>query len=104
MQMSYHGLVLEPVRDVIFDTRVDDLWAAVHRTSNRTVVILTTKRPDDITLALAKLRDWSAVDEWDETDADLVDFVARFPGEASLPAYSDWETVVPYGDNWPFDA
>lgn len=104
MQLSYQGLVLEPVRDVMFNSQVKNLWAAVHRTTNRTILVLTTSRPDTITLALSKLRDWSAVDEWGEADADLVAFVRRFPGEAALPAYSDWETDVPYGANWPVDA
>lgn len=105
MQVTYRGLALEQMRDRLFDTLVRDTWYVLHQGSGRTVMTLTcaARRAEEITTALARLRDWKNISEW-EGDVGLAAFVARYPGEAQLPRpvagiSQAWDDDVPYGDD-----
>lgn len=109
MQVTFRGLALEQARDIVFDTLVPNYWFVRHKGTGKTVlmVLAPAGRAGAIATELSNLRDWQAVDDWSEDDADLVEFAARHLAEVELPEYDegtedsvswpdDIDQVVPY--------
>jgi hypothetical protein len=110
MQVTFSGLALEQARDIVFDTLMPDYWFVQHKGTGKTVVMVhaPAQRAEAIATELSNLRDWQAVDDWSEHDADLVAFAASHLAEVELPEYDDgtqdsvswpddFDQVVPYG-------
>lgn len=102
MQVTFRGLALEQGRDIMFDTLVPNYWFVRHTGTGRAVlsVLAPAERAQAIATELSNLRDWQAVDDWSEDDADLVAFASRHLAEVELPEYDDGaeDSII-----WPED-
>lgn len=105
MQVTYRGLALEEAHDTLFGTPVPNTWWVIHKGTGRTLISITAdwQRAEKITTELAALRDWSAVDDWEEDE--LFRFAGRYLIEVEAPRYindpSEWDDDVRYGDDLP---
>jgi hypothetical protein len=102
MQVTYRGLKLEQAYDVLFGNQVPNYWWVIHQGTNRTVITIHGQWPkaERITTELAGLRDWSAVDDWNEEEIER--FAGQYLAEVEVPRFindpSEWDDDVPYGD------
>lgn len=102
MQVTFRGLALEQARDLVFDTKAPNYWFVRHKGTGKTVlmVLAPAERAEAIATELSNLRDWQAIDDWSENDADMLAFAVRHKAVVELPEYDDGTRD---SGSWPDD-